>query len=189
MPVFRINERVIYILENVSNYFNGKSGNGQLDDRIIAWQSSLKLIRKNPVLGIGLGNYPSEYDPYFNTAYERGFMKTVPNAHLFFLSMVVDLGIAGFFLALVLYILPIREAMNALKNAKSIQDKAMTYGVLAGILSIFARSFFETGGIVGSGRPYPDILFWLLFCILLKINRPVKEPADKMCFLPIRGKS
>jgi O-antigen ligase len=146
--------------------------------RDVIWANTVILIRQNPVFGVGLGNYASKYDPLFSTAYERWFMKTVPNAHLFPLSMVVDLGIAGFFLALAIYILPVREAIRALRKARSNLDRAVIYGIFGGIIAIYGRSLFETGGIVGSGRPYPDILFWLLFCILLKINKTVKEPTD-----------
>lgn len=148
--------------------------------RDIVWANTVDMIKRNPLLGIGLGNYGSEYVRYFRTGFEYGFMKTVPNAHFFILGMIADLGIPGILLSIVLYIFPIREGFKALNKARTAQDKAIAYGLMGGVLALLGRSLFESGGIVGSGRPYPDILFWLLFCMLLKINATIGEPTTSI---------
>jgi len=148
--------------------------------RDVIWTNTIKMIKQNPILGIGLGNYAKEYDPYFISAYERGFVKEMPNAHFFILNATVELGIVGLFLSLIIYILPIAEGIKALRRTKLKEDRALVYSIIATIIAIYAHSIFEAGGIISGGRPYADIIFWLLFCILIKVNRLPKGYSERI---------
>jgi O-antigen ligase len=135
------------------------------------WANAIDMIKHNPILGIGPGTFSESYIPYFQTGWEYGFCKTMPNAHFFILNLTTELGLPGLLLSLIICILPIREGIRALGKSKFIGDRAIVYAIIVSIFAIIAHSFFEAGGIIGSGRPYADILFWLLFCILIKVNR------------------
>jgi O-antigen ligase len=133
------------------------------------WRNTIEIIEHNWVLGVGLGNFTEAYDPSFGTAAQRAFFGGVQHAHNFVLSKTAELGIAGFMLSLILYYLPIKKSLVATRKMINSKDRAITYGIIGGIIAIFARSIFEGSGIIAVGRIYPDIIFWVLFVMILKL--------------------
>jgi O-antigen ligase len=135
------------------------------------WATSMNMIAKNPWLGIGLGNFTTEYNKYFTSISERRFFVTgVPHAHNQIIGKTAELGILGLFATLVLYYLPIRSGVKAFRKMKNSNDKIVILGIIGGIIAIYGRSIFESSGIFTEGRLYPDMLFWILFIMLLKIH-------------------
>ena len=68
-----------------------------------------------------------------------------------------------------LYFLPLRAGIRALKNTGSTDNRIIVYGIIGGIIALYGRSIFEASAILGEGGLYPEILFWTLFVMLLKI--------------------
>ena len=136
--------------------------------REVIWANTTDMIKENFWLGVGIGSYGNEYDVYYATGWERGFFGRMAHAHNQILSKMAELGIAGLFLALAMYYMPIRSGLNALKNLKSPKDKVIVYSIIATIGALFGRSIFEAGGILQVGRLHGDITFWILFVLLLK---------------------
>jgi O-antigen ligase len=134
------------------------------------WGKTLKIIRQNYLLGIGSGNFPDAFIPYYETSNERNFFKAIPNAHNFLLHNFVELGFMGLVLAITILYYPIREGRRLFRRKYSVENRAVIYGLLGGVFALYGWSFFEGGGILGDGRLFPDALFWLLFCMILKIN-------------------
>jgi O-antigen ligase len=150
--------------------------------RGLVWSNTIKLYESSPVLGIGPGNFKEAYVPFFETAYQYGFFREVTNAHNFVLNMLTVLGPLGLLLALILYIVPIRESRKALNTARSTFDKAMIYACYSSFLAHIARSMFEGGGIIGSGQLFPDYFFWLPLIMVIKFNKLSRETGGSHFF-------
>lgn len=141
----------------------GASSRGEI------WVNSGKIIRDNLWMGVGVGNFQEAYDPYLKTAWEKNFFVSVAHAHNQILSKTVELGIIGFFIMLALYYLPLRSGVRALKKTGSKDHRMVIYGIIGGIIALYGRSIFEASAILGEGGFYPEILFWMMFVMLLKI--------------------
>lgn len=138
--------------------------------RTEVWANTLNMILQHPLLGIGPGNYPAEYMKYYATAAETGFFGEMPHAHNFILDMTARLGIPGLIIALILYIFPIVLVFKILKKIMSFEDKWIIYGIMGSLFALYGFSIFEAGWIMGDGRSYPEVIYWIFVAILLKIN-------------------
>ncbi len=136
--------------------------------RDVIWVNTLEIIENNILFGVGIGNYSQSYGPYLLLAYDKGFVKKIAHAHNFVLAKTAELGIFGFVWVMMLYYLPIKYGYKALKKSKFDGDKAIIYGLMATLLGVYAQSIFEASGILQEARFYPEVLFWMLFAIILK---------------------
>jgi len=147
------------------------------------WTGTFEIIRNNPLLGVGIGNYTEEFMPYFPTSGLRNFFKAIMHAHNQVLDKVAELGLAGIPLILALYYLPLRAALLALKLNKMNQNNKYIYGVIAGLVALYVRSMFEIG-LLQEGSIYPEIAFWLLFILALKMQQKTKEDGSALFVEP-----
>ncbi|MCM8762087.1 MAG: O-antigen ligase family protein, partial [Candidatus Omnitrophica bacterium] len=77
---------------------------GTITSRILIWKVSLKMIRENPFMGVGSGNFIINY-PYYGIGEEalRGVSLVVDRVHNDYLEVAAETGIPG--LILFLYLL------------------------------------------------------------------------------------
>ena len=109
---------------------------GSNSDRLAIWQSSLAQTENNPLLGVGLGNYPLAIN--FNEDY-----RSAVTSHNLYLDILVETGILG--LAAWLWFM-VSSARNALgQDQGGDQFKAVLSVCLFGSLVYFAvHAIFET---------------------------------------------
>ncbi len=146
------------------------------------WTNTMDIISHNPLLGIGVGNFQSAMYSYLNNSWLRSTSHMLFHAHNFLLNTTANLGIAGFLLSIWIYYLSFINGIKALKKVKSDEDKAIVFGIYGCVLALVGWSFFETGWILGFGWTYPDVLFWIPFAMLLKINLLPKSSTDGIFF-------
>jgi len=145
-------------------------GADRLDSgRFEIWSNSLNIISKNPILGVGVGDFRDEYKWYFTTAAERSYgYGLVFHAHNQILSKIAELGIPGIFIMFALYYFPLRRGWQAFKGAANKHDRDIIFGIYCGIVALFVRSLFEGRGILELGSIYPEIIFWVSVIFILK---------------------
>ncbi len=61
------------------------------ENRIYIWLSSAKLIRDNPLLGVGAGNFRERYEPHPEASSDRIYN----HSHNIFVQFGVEVGVAG----------------------------------------------------------------------------------------------
>ncbi len=144
------------------------------------WGNTVEMIKEDFWLGIGIGNFTHDYIPYFETVWLRNFAFPFSNPHNLLLRNFVEMGILGLVLILVLYYWPPKTGILLLRRLSSREDRGVVYGIIAGIIALYGRSIFEGGGIASAGQIYPDILFWILFIMLLKTNDTENLRFDKV---------
>jgi len=151
LPVFIKNDRVKNFLENASGYLNHNSGNALQEDRIIAWQSSIKLIKKNFVLGVGIGDVRNDLVKEYEMIHADNLSSLRLNTHNQFLETFLENGIIGFCLF---------NAIFGLMIYISITEKNLIYGIF--IIMMFFFFMVETTLYRLAG-----IAFFSLFSFLL----------------------
>lgn len=111
--------------DNKSNLINDRvasislnSDDQSIGERLRFYNVSLKIISKNPILGIGLGNWKFEsikYDAYNLTEY------TVPyHAHNDYLQIASEIGLLGLIFYLTAFILPL---IRIIRNFSEFNDQ------------------------------------------------------------------
>jgi len=109
-PVFKIYQRI-------ATLFNPEFTSNEW--RIEMWTATLALIKDNPVIGVGGGNWKISIYPYYGE-YLPSVFRHWRNPHNDYLNIIAEKGIVG----LVTYLIPfILIYMYAIKNILSSRDK------------------------------------------------------------------
>lgn len=93
--------------------------------------TGLKMLKKNPIIGVGMGNYPVYYDQFSGGAEEYG-QRT---AHSSWVLAFSENGIIGFFLFAGLFIISFKEAYRYRRNNPGLFLSLVGYGVVMSFLS------------------------------------------------------
>jgi O-antigen ligase len=142
------------------------------------WSVSFDIISDNPVLGIGpgtFGQYMYKYIPImldswdavdFNNIYSKA---TVGHSHNFILFRFTELGLLGFFTSIFLPYLFYKYSFQVLRVFKGTDRKnhVLMLAVLSIGTGLFARSIFESTGLLSHGWITRDLPFWLLFSFVI----------------------
>ena len=150
---------VIAVLIVLSVYF---INNKDLKSRFDIWKTSSAAIQENPLTGIGLGQFTDVYVRYAGTFqyHEVQDQTAVPPLYAFneYLQMIIEHGIVGFLLFVILLVSCIYEA---LRNNQ--------VGVVGGLLSVIVLSF----GSYPLQLPSFLIAFMFLLAICMVNRNPV----------------
>ncbi len=154
---------------------------GDVSGRDKIWLNTIDMIERHFWFGVGISNYQRSYGWYMDTAaWSSGFHP--PSAHNQILDYMAELGILGLPMILILYYLPLKKGIISLRKITSIDDKGVIYGLLGGLIAVYARSIFEGGGMLIRPFLYPSILFWVIFIVFLKIEEMREMPARSVFF-------
>ena len=117
-------------------------GGGELaDDRFDRrdlWQTTLKIMKDHPLLGVGFGAYQFAYPRYDQSS---GLLR-VEQAHNDYLQLLADTGLLGGLVMLAFVILLFARGVAALQTRDLLQ-RAISLGALAGCFGIAVHSFVE----------------------------------------------
>ncbi len=144
--------------EKFSGIFSERSS---LASRLTIWKSSMLMVKKNPWLGIGPGNFQNKYlefQKYFPPYLEWA----VPTPHNIFLAFWLQTGLLGLIGFLLLLCFVFKNIWNVLKNKK-------TALFVAPVFMFFI--YFVLHGLIDTPFWKNDLafLFWIsvsLFCFL-----------------------
>jgi O-antigen ligase len=99
----------------------------------------LRMLLKRPLLGWGLGTFPTVY-PGFRSFYTNFF---VNEAHNDYLQLLVETGLVGFSIAIWFLVLLFRKAAGKLQNWTETASGALTVAALLGCVGILVHSFLD----------------------------------------------
>ena len=100
--------------------------------RLAIWQDSRQIIKKNPITGVGLGNYS------LAVSFSQDYRNAV-TSHNLYLDIWAETGIFALLAWLFMFVAAVREAYKKIKNLPVI-----VFGCLTALSYFFAHSFFET---------------------------------------------
>lgn len=123
--------------------------------RMNYWEGALRIIKKSPIIGVGLGNFNLPQSRY---------------AHNSYLQIWAEMGILGIisFLWLIVSILKI-----SFKNLRNSPDRAKIAAFIASSVAFLIHNFVEFSFFL----PEVAILWWLITGLLLSF--PQKETAQQ----------
>ena len=140
--------------------------------RLVYWNNALKISRKNPVTGIGLGNYRIESIPYELTTSDDSIVSL--HTHNDFLEIMAETGILNslIYLSLFIFILII-NLRNILKStSKKIRNTAILTLMILIVYGV--DSFFN----FPMYRPTMQIFFSLLLALTVLNNAEKQADQD-----------
>ena len=100
---------------------------------------SLRMFSQRPILGWGLGTFPTVY-PQFRSFYTNSFVNA---AHNDYLQLLTETGIVGFAIAIWFLIAAFRPAIRKTRNWPSDVNGAVAVAALLGICGILVHSFVD----------------------------------------------
>jgi tetratricopeptide (TPR) repeat protein len=113
--------------------------------RILIWRNSLNMIRHNSILGVGVGNYKIQYQPY-RTADEQ--LSTGPDifvrrAHNEYVQLLSEIGLFGIVFFFWIIVVSLRMCAEILKKTKSVYGQFLSLGLMLSLLSSYISIFFN----------------------------------------------
>ncbi|HEV2699568.1 MAG TPA: O-antigen ligase family protein [Terriglobales bacterium] len=109
------------------------------DMRLKIDADSLRMFSQWPILGCGLGTFPTVY-PQFRSFYTNSFVNA---AHNDYLQLLTETGIVGFAIAIWFLVAAIRPAIRKARNWPSDVNGAVAVAALLGICGILVHSFVD----------------------------------------------
>lgn len=142
--------------------FKDKSQN---EGRMSLWKTAIKMIKDNPILGIGNGNFPTRYREYINRyPYLKLKEAEILPTHNSYLKVQCELGIFGsisFIAMLYLVLIKIRNVAKQYKN-----DIGLFYdGFIISCICFYIMNIFDNLMFV----PKVTAIFWITVSIAASI--------------------
>jgi O-antigen ligase len=131
LPIIRKNARINNLLKGFTE--RERSNLRNQDERLIIWESVIRLIRHNPVIGVGIGDVRTELTNEYIRVGEDKLGKEKLNAHNQFLEVFLEGGVIGFMVFIFILGFMIFIA---------IIEKNLLYGLFIMIILVFFM--FET---------------------------------------------
>lgn len=155
---------------DITQFYQGNK-NTSMGLRFYFWQTSLKIIKDNPVIGVGCGAMePTSCRYAVDSPNEDGSCFSFPNPHEDYLFVLAQYGIVGFLLWVAFFVASIRRSF-----AFSLKDKWTLWGVTSLYLS---GSFFNT-----FSRDITECTAFVLLVAVLLAMQPPKENLEKIFFV------
>jgi len=123
------------VLKRLSSILNLDETSNQ--GRIYIWKKSLESIKKSPLLGIGIGNFPIVLEQNIELA------KAGSSAHNLYLNFASEGGILAFIFLCLMFLEILIVLICILKSQISPKIRLLIAGIFVYFCWIFAYSFFD----------------------------------------------
>lgn len=140
---YKITSFVIFfiLISNLFSYSEPGFEKGTIFSRIFIWEKTLKIVKENPITGVGLGNFKTNF-----LLYAEDRPKQIPlikevleDVHNDFLEILVETGIIGFFIFIFLLFSIFKVSNSIIKKNKE-YEKILTSGILCSIFGLLINS-------------------------------------------------
>lgn len=175
-PEIRIAPWIVFIILLSSLYLISEGLLGKivddnyLNERILQWTLTLRLLENYPLFGVGAGNYVSAFP-----LYQDASLGTVVynHAHNDYLELLVDQGIAGFILLGLAIILMFIRLIQAYRRRRDLLARGMLFASLVGMSAMLVHSVVEFNFHIPANAAYFFVLAGIGFSAstLRSINR------------------
>lgn len=135
--------------------------------RIELWETALKLIQKEPITGIGHGNFPLYANPYLSAKEDAMFTGRTTNSYL---QLLAEKGIIGFIPWAVLLFLLLFVLLRLIKAKEKYSLSALlVFSVFIAVLfrELTFSTFFE--------KPQMQLLFFILAAWIVNLKKKIKS--------------
>jgi O-antigen ligase len=177
--MIRLNENKQDSSDNIRSHLqsisNIRSDASNLE-RVNRWKSALRMFKERPIMGWGPATYQFNYAP-FQISSEKTIISTNygegGNAHSEYLGALVDSGIPGICLYILLLFVSIRRGFVIWKSHKERQIRYLALALVAGLMTYVIHgalnNFLDTDKI--------SALFWGMLAAIVAID--IKSEEEK----------
>jgi len=147
--------------------------------RFSLWALAFRNFKKNPILGVGYGNYKAvgKKEHYENFNNNKGMFANPRRTHNDFLEKLAETGIFGFLLYVALFVLPLWWFIGLIRNEKSYEVKWMYIAIL------LVATAYTLDALLNFPLERPPIQFYFILMVSLIIafarTGKSKETAPK----------
>jgi len=150
-------------------------------ERINRWKSALRMSVEKPVFGWGPATYQFSYAP-FQIASEKTIISTNygegGNAHSEYLGSLVDSGIPGLILYIVVLLIPVGKGIKIYRTSSNKQVRKIVLALIAGLVTYIIHgalnNFLDTDKI--------SALFWGMIAAVVAIDTWLQEEKEERDF-------
>jgi len=129
---------------------------GTVKSRMLIWNITLKMIKKNPIMGVGPGNFIITYPYYAKDSPERMIVAhRVSSVHNDYLEVCAEAGIVGFVLFLYL-LFSVFKASFVLYRGSGRKEKLLISGIISSMVAICVNGLAS----FPFKNPATLLLFW-----------------------------
>lgn len=164
-------DRLMNKFDNLKNI----SANNSLKTRVVMWESSIHMIKNNPILGVGVGNFQPNYLDYIDNISNENLTagsRKHDHPHNLFLFIAAEQGIPSLLLFLIMIFISIKISLfNVYIYPK------FSFENLIGITSVSVLIVFIVHSMVDSTARYGHVGFYILFILI--INYIIYEEMNK----------
>ena len=133
--------------------------NKGVSERLEIWSQAVNVIKENPFLGVGIGNYVEKVDLFSE---QRGYRSPI-HAHNIYLQITAELGIIGLILYLAIFIFALKNlyCLFFILKEKTIlkYKKGWFFAVFLSLIWFSAHGFFDVS--IFSPRILPLLMVFL----------------------------
>lgn len=149
-------------LNDIKLFYQGDKSTS-MGQRFYFWQTSINIIKDNPILGVGCGSIKDVTCKYaIGTPNQDGSCYEIRNPHQDFLFVLAQYGVVGFLLWIAFFFQCLKESLSF-----SLKDKWGIWGVTA---LYIAGGFFNT-----FSRDITECTTFVLLVAVLLATQPEKE--------------
>jgi hypothetical protein len=144
--------------------------------RIETWKSSLRMIRKRPLLGWGLDNFGTIFPQFITPQFVRSAGRDMLQAHAHneFLQVGATMGIVGLIVYVWLIITFFKSLMRLIKKERG-DNRVFLVGILSSGVALMVYNQFHFSVVSTS------IIFWLFMGMVGSLS---KETEGEKCDIP-----
>lgn len=159
--------------EEWSTLTNMKGGSNRI--RLIMWYTVMGSYRLNPVFGVGMGNFreyfPTTRPPYYHI---KEVSHNTEHAHSELLEILMEMGLVGLGLYLLIYVAFIKTFLHFIQNTTSLFRKYLILGLAGSLVSCIVDN------IVSTNLRWTAIatFFWIAMGLFLAAGNLDKNEAD-----------
>ena len=165
-----ISTSLIFITSNKFDQITNSENRSSFHSRLMIWNTSVEIIKDNPLFGIGPGTFQDVYLSYAKRFDEPYLEWAVPQPHNIFLAFYLQTGLIGF----VGFILILFWFFNNRNNSKNIFNiQYLIFNIL--MIYILIHGLIDTT----YWKNDLSLMFWLIVGMMVVLQRILKVSQDK----------
>lgn len=143
--------------------------------RVSLWMNIARVIKEKPIVGTGLGTFTHVYRKYYPDDFPLAGegSRVIRHAHNLYLQLLLETGIAGFIVFLVILIAGLMRCIKNLLNENDPDLLSIRYGSLVGIVCFLIYSVTDSPvsfRFIGDSFSHANLIWVILWVCALVPN-------------------
>ena len=162
-PQIGVKDRIDNAVTNVISW--GESGKSTTSSgaRLEMWKASYEIIKENPMIGIGRGNYKEHVQVLVNQGKVDKIVASFDHPHNEYIVNFLELGVTGLMALILVFLLPLRHFLNTIKHHAFDQKERVL--AVSGLILVLHYSFYSlTAGVFAHQS---TTLFYSIFLVII----------------------